>query len=194
MPALSDILCARCAAQPILLSAYHPRKSTVPILKEGELDFISTSAEQTQRLGARLGALLRPGDVICLSGEMGAGKTVFAAGVGSGWGALDPMASPTYTIVHEHQRAQDAQRLAHLDCYRLESADDIDSIGFDDLLESGTALLIEWPEKIEHALPPERLWVRLRAVSDIHRSVHFTPVGERYVQLINHYRQAVTGA
>ncbi|MCU0475179.1 MAG: tRNA (adenosine(37)-N6)-threonylcarbamoyltransferase complex ATPase subunit type 1 TsaE [Anaerolineae bacterium] len=166
----------------------------MPILKEGELDFISTSAEQTQRLGARLGALLQPGDVVCLSGEMGAGKTAFAAGVGQGWGAQSPLASPTYTIVHEHHRDADSQRLAHLDCYRLDSAADIDSIGFDDLLESGAALLIEWPEKIEAALPPERLWIRLRTVSDVHRSVHFTPIGARYVQLIAQYRQAVTGA
>lgn len=166
----------------------------MPILKEGELDFISTSAEQTQRLGTRLGALLRSGDVICLSGEMGAGKTAFAGGVGQGWGADEPMASPTYTIVHEHRRPADDQRLAHLDCYRLNSVEDIDSIGFDDLLESGAALLIEWPEKIEAALPPERLWVRLRVVSDVHRSIHFTPVGERYVQLVAQFRQAVTGA
>jgi len=166
----------------------------VPILKEGELDFISTSAEQTQRLGARLGALIQPGDVICLSGEMGAGKTVFAGGMGAGWGADGAMASPTYTIVHEHQRAADSGRLAHLDCYRLSGTADIDSIGFDDLLESGAALLIEWPEKIENALPVERLWVRLRAVSDVHRSVHFTPVGERYVQMLALFRQSVTGA
>lgn len=166
----------------------------MPILKEGELDFISTSAEQTQRLGARLGALLQPGDVVCLSGEMGAGKTVFASGVGAGWGAREPMASPTYTIVHEHRRDTNADRLAHLDCYRLDSADDIESIGFDDLLEGGAALLIEWPEKIEGALPAERLWVRLRTVSEVHRSVHFTPIGERYVQMVEQYRQSVTGA
>jgi tRNA threonylcarbamoyladenosine biosynthesis protein TsaE len=166
----------------------------MPILKEGELDFISTSAEQTQRLGARLGMLLQPTDIICLSGEMGAGKTAFAGGVGAGWGAQEPMASPTYTIVHEHRRAANTDRLAHLDCYRLSSADDIDSIGFDDLLESGAALLIEWPEKLEAALPAERLWVRLRVVSDVHRSIHFTPVGERYVQMVALFRQSVTGA
>jgi len=54
--------------------------------------------------------------------------------------------------------------------------------------------LIEWPEKIEDALPAERLWVRLRAVSDVHRSIHFTPVGERYVQMLALFRQSVTGA
>lgn len=166
----------------------------MPILKEGELDFISTSPEQTQRLGARLGALLQPGDVICLSGEMGAGKTAFAGGVGLGWGAEGVMASPTYTIVHEHRRLADDHRLAHLDCYRLSGTADIDSIGFDDLLESGASLLIEWPEKLEEALPTDRLWVRLRVVSDVHRSIHFTPVGARYVQLVAQFRQAVTGA
>ena len=79
----------------------------MPILKAGELDLISHSVEQTQRLGARLGAMLRPGDVLCLSGEMGAGKTVFSSGLGLGWGAVDPLVSPTYTIAHQHRRETD---------------------------------------------------------------------------------------
>jgi tRNA threonylcarbamoyladenosine biosynthesis protein TsaE len=75
----------------------------VPIFREGELDILSHSADQTERLGMRLGALLQAGDVICLSGDMGAGKTVFSVGIGKGWGALTPLTSPTFNIVHEHQ-------------------------------------------------------------------------------------------
>ncbi|MCS7071697.1 MAG: tRNA (adenosine(37)-N6)-threonylcarbamoyltransferase complex ATPase subunit type 1 TsaE, partial [Anaerolinea sp.] len=102
----------------------------MPILKEGELDIISSSPEQTQRLGMRLGTLLRPGDLVCLSGDLGAGKTIFAAGIGLGWGAIPPLTSPTFNLVHIHTRRQDAQRLYHLDCYRLHGPEDIDSIGF----------------------------------------------------------------
>src|SRR5258706_9835 len=92
----------------------------VPILKEGQLDISSHSAEQTQRLGARLGSLLQVGDIICLSGDMGAGKTVFSAGIGRGWGAKTPLTSPTFNLVHDHTRDADSQHLYHLDCYRLE--------------------------------------------------------------------------
>jgi tRNA threonylcarbamoyladenosine biosynthesis protein TsaE len=102
----------------------------VPILREGELDIISHSVEQTQRLGARLGTLLQPGDLICLSGDMGAGKTVFAAGIGKGWGTQTVVTSPTFNLIHEYRRNQDAQRLFHLDCYRLRGASDAEAIGW----------------------------------------------------------------
>ncbi|MBK8136265.1 MAG: tRNA (adenosine(37)-N6)-threonylcarbamoyltransferase complex ATPase subunit type 1 TsaE [Chloroflexi bacterium] len=165
----------------------------MPILKVGELDLISHSAEQTLRLGARLGALLAPGHLICLSGEMGAGKTVFCNGLGQGWGAFEPLVSPTYTIVHQHHRDSDQALLYHLDCYRLNSADDADSIEFDDLLDSGAVLLIEWPEKIASRLPVECLWVRLRTVDATHRSLSFLPTGARYITLIEQFRQKVIG-
>ena len=139
----------------------------MPILKVGELDLISHSAEQTLRLGARLGALLAPGHLICLSGEMGAGKTVFCNGLGQGWGAFEPLVSHTYTIVHQHHRDSDQALLYHLDCYRLNSADDADSIEFDDLLDSGAVLLIEWPEKIAEIQAVTKLpvWVSEVGVS-----------------------------
>src|SRR5258707_11424486 len=81
----------------------------------------STSVEQTAYFGARLGKLLGAGDVICLSGPLGAGKTALAAGIAAGWGALEPVNSPTFVFVHEHHRAADALRLYHVDCYRLTS-------------------------------------------------------------------------
>lgn len=165
----------------------------MPILKVGELDLISHSPEQTQRIGSRLGALVRPGDMICLSGEMGAGKTMFSSGFGLGWGAFEPLVSPTYTIVHQHQREADPTLLYHLDCYRLNDADDADSIEFDDLLDSRAVLLIEWPEKILTRLPAERLWIRMKPVDATHRTLSFQPVGEYYTALVEQLRQKVIG-
>lgn len=165
----------------------------MPILKAGELDLISHSVEQTQRLGARLGAMLRPGDVLCLSGEMGAGKTVFSSGLGLGWGAVEPLVSPTYTLVHQHRREKDGALLYHLDCYRLNNPGDADSIEFDDLLDSGAVLLIEWPDKIAGRIPAGRLWIRMRAVDPTHRSLSFMPSGPRYTALVDQFRQNVIG-
>lgn len=165
----------------------------MPILKDSELDIISHSVEQTQRLGSRLGSLLLPGDVVCLSGDMGAGKTMFAAGIGKGWGAKTPVTSPTYNLVHEHRRDRDKQRLFHLDCYRLETAADADSIGLDDILNGRGPIILEWPELIEAALPEERIWIELRILEPTRRNFLFTATGKRYEELVRQFREAAFG-
>jgi tRNA threonylcarbamoyladenosine biosynthesis protein TsaE len=165
----------------------------VPILRVDELDIISHSTEQSLRLGARLGSLLQPHDVICLSGDMGAGKTVFAAGIGRGWGARTPVTSPTFTLIHEHTRDKDRQRLFHLDCYRLNGLDDVDSIGLDDILDGNGPVVLEWPERIEKALPQERLWIELRVIEATRRNFIFEGKGPRYRDLIARFRELTFG-
>lgn len=160
----------------------------MPILRQGELDIISHSAEQTMRLGTRLGTLLQPGDIICLAGDMGAGKTVFSIGIGRGWGALTPLTSPTFNLIHEHRRAKDNQRLYHLDCYRLNSPDDALSIGLEDVLNGNGPAIFEWPEQIEALLPRERLWVELRILEPTRRNILFEATGKRYEKLIEEFR------
>jgi tRNA threonylcarbamoyladenosine biosynthesis protein TsaE len=165
----------------------------VPILREGELDIISHSAEQTRRLGVRLGTLLEAGDVICLSGDLGAGKTAFAAGIGAGWGANMPLTSPTFNLVHEHTRERDGQFLYHLDCYRLSGIGDADTIGIEEILSGDGAVIIEWPEHIEAALPAERLWIELRVIEQTRRNFVFDATGERYEALLQRFRDASFG-
>jgi len=86
------------------------------ILDENALDFISRSPEQSRRMGIRLGTLLREGDIVCLQGDLGTGKTTFVQGVAQGWGSLDPVSSPTFIIVNLYRRA-DEKQLFHLDTY-----------------------------------------------------------------------------
>jgi tRNA threonylcarbamoyladenosine biosynthesis protein TsaE len=162
----------------------------VPILREGELDIISHSVDQTQRLGARLGALLQPGDVICLSGDMGAGKTMFAVGIGRGWGTRTPMTSPTFNLIHEHRREKDNARLYHLDCYRLTSLEEAEGIGLDDVFEGRGAVILEWPEHIESALPGKRLWIELRVLEPTRRNFVFNATGQRYEELLKAFRES----
>lgn len=166
----------------------------MPILREGELDIMSHSAEQTGRLGMRLGLLLRPGDVICLCGDMGAGKTVFSAGIGRGWGAQPALTSPTYNLVHQHQRTQDATVLYHLDCYRLQSVEEVDTIGFEDMLENGGILIIEWPDRIRAALPKAYLWVELRIVEETRRNFVLDAKGKRHQDLVLQFRASIFGS
>lgn len=165
----------------------------VPILRQGEMDIISYSAEQTKRLGQRLGRLLQPGDVICLSGDMGAGKTVFSSGIGQGWGVQNHVTSPTYNLVHQHQREADTHTLYHLDCYRLQNVDEVDSIGFDDIIDANGMVIIEWAERILEALPDERMWIELRVVETHRRNFAVEPIGTRYENRLKQFRQSIFG-
>ncbi len=163
-------------------------ETSVPILREGELDIISHSAEQTRRLGVRLGMLLAGGDVLCLAGDMGAGKTVFAAGIGTGWGATAPLTSPTFNLAHPHTREKDKLTLYHVDCYRLRDAADAETIGLDDMFTEQNVLILEWPERIEPTLPAERLWIELRVLEPTRRNFVFEAVGKRYETLLAQFQ------
>ncbi len=161
----------------------------MPILDQHSLDFWSHSPEQTVRFGARLGELLQPEDLITLSGELGSGKTTFIAGLSRGWGSADQVTSPTFVLVNEYRRP-DGRRLWHLDCYRLDSGDEALAIGFDDLLDSGAVMVIEWPERIAAVLPPEHLNVRLAWVDETRRGVRLEARGPRYETLLEDFRRA----
>lgn len=165
----------------------------MPILREGELDIMSHSAEQTQRLGVRLGELLQAGDVICLTGDMGAGKTVFSSGIGRGWGSTSPVTSPTFNLVHEHHRPKDKQILYHLDCYRLQDSTETHSIGLDDILETHGVVVLEWAERIEPVLPKERLWIELRVREETRRNLLIEATGKRYQELLEKFRLSAYG-
>lgn len=164
----------------------------MPILDEHSFEFFSRSPEQTLRLGMRLGALLRPGDLVCLQGELGAGKTTFVQGVASGWGALDEVASPTFVLVNTYRRA-DGGLLSHFDAYRIENIAEAEELDLDALLVQGS-LFIEWPERVEPILPDERLWAYLEYESEEHRALRFKANGNRYETLLAHLRQTVYGA
>ncbi|MCY4147184.1 MAG: tRNA (adenosine(37)-N6)-threonylcarbamoyltransferase complex ATPase subunit type 1 TsaE [Chloroflexi bacterium] len=151
----------------------------------------SDSPAATARLGERLGALLAADDVVCLSGGLGAGKTCFCRGIGIGFGAKTRLTSPSYTLVHEHQRAQDATRLYHLDCYRLDNPQEAHSLSLDDILDSGGAVIIEWAERIEPFLPAQRLWIDFDTCGESRRDLHCQAVGERHISLLAGFLRAL---
>jgi tRNA threonylcarbamoyladenosine biosynthesis protein TsaE len=163
------------------------------ILDEKTLDFISTDVAQTERLGVRLGELLKPGDVICLAGPLGAGKTVFARGIGRGWGSAIRVTSPTFILVQEYPRYRDGRILYHVDCYRLASEGDIVTTGLEDILSSDGATMIEWPEKVEAWLPEDRFWIALRHLSETRRGLRITASGERSAELLKDFKRSAFG-
>ena len=163
------------------------------ILDERMLDFVSTSVPQTERLGIRLGELLEPGDVVCLSGELGAGKTALARGIGRGWGTPLRVTSPSYVLVNEYPRPSDGQVLYHVDCYRLEREAEIATSGLEDLLDEDASILIEWPEHIMELLPDDRMWVTLTFDSPTRRRLQINATGPRSTDLLMDFRKNAFG-
>lgn len=132
----------------------------------------SHSPAETLRLARALGAALRPGDAVLIRGELGAGKTTFVRGVAEGLG-VDPglVSSPTFVIVNEYPgRIAD---LIHVDAYRLRSADDLDSIGWDRLASAAAVMIVEWPERITGGLDAARriFEVTIRAIGPSRREL-----------------------
>jgi tRNA threonylcarbamoyladenosine biosynthesis protein TsaE len=156
------------------------------------LEFFSRSPEQTRRMGVRLGGMLEAGDVICLQGDLGAGKTTFTQGLAQGWGSLDAVSSPTFILVNQYRRADDGH-LFHLDAYRLDSIPEAEELDLDFMLAEG-ALIVEWPERIGDLIPPEHLWIELEHISEEHRQMKFHARGGRYDELLDAVRQSVVGA
>ena len=163
------------------------------ILDRWTIDFVSSSVEQTTRLGVRLGELLQIHDLVCLSGDLGAGKTALARGIGRGWGSGLRVTSPTFTLVNEYPRLADGRILYHIDCYRLEETADQQTAGLEDVLEGSGAVMIEWPERIESMLPEDRLWVKLSYVSETRRKLHITAAGDRSAELLEAFKKSAFG-
>ena len=124
------------------------------------MEFVTQSREETEALGARLAEALAEGRVVAFTGDLGAGKTAFTRGLASGLGIRTRVTSPTFTIVNEYQGA--SLPLFHFDMYRLDSAEDLFDIGWEDYLDRGGVCAVEWSERVEEALPPETVWVTLR--------------------------------
>jgi len=163
------------------------------ILDKWTLDFISSSLEQTVRLGVRLGELLQVHDLICLSGELGAGKTTLARGVGRGWGTALRVTSPSYVLVSQYPRLHDDRILYHVDCYRLEKPEEINTLGIEDILDSDGAFMIEWPERIESLLPADRLWIEIGHLNQTRRTLRFAASGERSARLLEGFKRSAFG-
>jgi len=165
-----------------------------PILDDQTLEFVSRSAEQTQRLGARLGALLRGGEVICLQGPLGSGKTCLAQGVGRGWGASHTLTSPTFVLVREYTRPDEPVTLFHIDLYRIEEHQEIYSLGIDEYMGHRQAVcIIEWAERAETFVPSDRLWVEMDFVDPTRRSLQITAHGRLHRKLLKMFRQEAFG-
>ena len=124
----------------------------------------SSSVEETRRFGQRLGELLKAGDVICLFGDLGVGKTSFAQGIGEALNVKESLTSPTFMLIQEYTGVAQGReiRLVHMDLYRLQHRDEAEVIGVEDNFLNDTICLIEWPEVALELMPEKRLEVEIK--------------------------------
>jgi tRNA threonylcarbamoyladenosine biosynthesis protein TsaE len=131
-----------------------------------QMEWVTESEEETRAVGEALGRRLGPGDVVCLAGPLGAGKTTLAQGIARGLGVEEVVNSPTFTLAQEY-----GGRLPvyHLDVYRLSGPEEAADLALNEMFEAGGVVMIEWPERIAPLLPADRLEICLERQGDARR-------------------------
>lgn len=128
-----------------------------------EINIVLKTPEDTYSAGEKLGTLLKDGDIVCLRGDLGAGKTLLTKGLAKAFGIEEDITSPTFVIVNEYYGEKN---LYHFDVYRIEKESEIINVGFDDYLMRDGVVVIEWPEKIESHIPNERIEININYSAD----------------------------
>lgn len=155
------------------------------------IELVSHSPEQTRQLGEKIGQLAQAGDVILLSGELGAGKTCLTQGIAWGLGIQEYALSPTFVIMREmHGRLT----LYHIDLYRLDNIEESIDLGLDDYLYGQGICVVEWAEKALSIMPRNHLLIEISYLSDTGRSFHLKPCGRRYQEMVDRLEQWSPGS
>lgn len=149
------------------------------------LDLMSHSNTETERLGKKLGELLRPGDVVSLEGGLGVGKTCLARGIAAGLRVTDPVRSPSFTLVNEYAGTIP---MFHIDLYRVEGKGELATVGLDEYLDKEGVAVIEWPERAGSLLPEQNLTVTIEWEDETDRRLLIQPHGKRYEDIVAQLR------
>lgn len=163
------------------------------ILDLHALDFVSHSVAQTKRIGARLGELLQKGDIICLEGELGTGKTRLAQGIARGMGIEERVTSPSFILIREYGHHGAPIPLYHIDFYRIEAIEEALALGLDDYLYGNGVCIIEWAERARAILPGECLWISLKHLDETKRGILMEATGDRYEKLLSEFKKRAFG-
>lgn len=138
------------------------------------IELVTRDPDETRKAGAALADAMAPGDVVSLTGDLGAGKTAFVQGAARSLGVEGPVTSPTFVLVREY-RGEVLVR--HVDVYRLERVQEVLDLGFEDLVDEGGVAFIEWGDAIEALLPDDHVRVEIRAGADEARTLRVTGRG-----------------
>jgi len=134
-------------------------------------NFTTKSPEETIALGERLGHQLKGGDTVCLTGDLGGGKTHFAKGIAEGLGIVETIISPTFVLMRVYDRGE-APNLYHLDLYRIKNEEELEPMDLDDIIGSDKAIVVmEWPENIRAVIPENAIWITFKYIDEKTRSI-----------------------
>ncbi len=154
------------------------------------MEIISQSVKETVRIGKAIAKNLREGDIICLFGKLGSGKTVLTKGIAAGLGVKsDEVLSPTFILLRQYHNLKIP--LYHFDLYRLAGWQDLLVLGYEEYFYNEAATVIEWADKLGCLMPKEYLKVELAIKADRKRLIRFTPVGRRYKELEGKIRENI---
>lgn len=137
------------------------------------IEISTTSSAETLALGRHLAALMAAGDIVLLAGRLGAGKTMFAAGIGEGLGVEEPLTSPSFILARAHEGFMP---VVHADVYRLGSSAEFEDLDLPEQARDGV-LLIEWGDVVAHGVPDDHLLVEIEAIDESTRRFRFIPAG-----------------
>ena len=137
--------------------------------------YISKSDEETRKIGFEFGKTLKAGDVVCLTGDLGAGKSEFTRGLAQGLGVTATVTSPSFTILNVYDDGRIP--LYHFDWYRLNSVEELYEMGMEEFLGGDGVAVVEWPSQCPEAIPETHLAIRLTPVDETTRDVTITPMG-----------------
>lgn len=146
------------------------------------MEILLKGLEKTEEFGIKLGKLLNPGDIVCLNGDLGAGKTTLTKSIGLGLGVDDYITSPTFALINEYEGRMPVY---HFDVYRLENVEELYDLGFDEYFYGRGVSIIEWADKIEKLIPKERIVLDIKKGVDIdERRINITVYGNRYKDIL----------
>ena len=138
--------------------------------------------KNTEEFGIKLGRLLKPGHIVCLNGDLGAGKTTLTKSIGIGLDVDEYITSPSFTLINQYRGRM---MVYHFDVYRLEDVDELYDLGFDEYFFGDGVCIIEWAERIEKFLPKERIEIDIKKTDDVHeRILHISGYGNGYEEII----------
>lgn len=142
--------------------------------------FETLNQNQTEKLGEALGKLLKAGDFLALTGDLGAGKTAFTRGIARGLGIHEDITSPTFTIINQYEAPVP---LAHMDAYRLKTPEELENAGFYDYMEDFVVVL-EWADRVEELLPGDVLWIYFTVLDENRRTIEFQSQTSHYDNIL----------
>jgi len=146
------------------------------------LNFLSESTQETIRLGTRLADCLKKGDIVCLFGDLGSGKTTFTKGIARGLKInANKVNSPTFVLMNAYQGKHP---LFHFDFYRLDKATEISAIGYEEFFYDNGITVIEWPQRLGRLLPKDYLHVKFTSKGEGKRSIHVSVRGKRSSEIL----------